>query len=71
VLCYKLINYAKYIKNVCREKCVFKLLTIHQFKLVKEQKFQLSSGCNSVEISFEERLLDGQLPSELIFSHSV
>jgi hypothetical protein len=33
--------------------------------------FQLSSGCDTVEISFDVRLIHGKLPSELISAQSV
>jgi hypothetical protein len=40
VLCYKHINYAKYIeKCIAGKECVFKLLTEHQFKMLRGQKF--------------------------------
>jgi hypothetical protein len=72
VLCYKHINYTKYIlKYIAGKECIFKLLTKHLSKLVREQNFQLSSAWDTVEISFEARLMHGQLPSELIFAQSV
>ena len=54
-----------------QEECTFKLLREHQFKSVKTNNFQLSSGCDTVAISFEARLIHGQLPSELTFAQSV
>ena len=47
------------------------MLREHQFKSVKTNNFQLSSGCDTVAISFEARLIHGQLPSELTFAQSV
>ena len=72
-MCYALnINCAKYIeKCIAGKECTFKLLTEHHFRLVKANSFQLSSGCDTVAISFEARLIHGQLPSELIFAQSV
>jgi hypothetical protein len=56
VLCDKHINYAKYIKKcIAGKECTFKLLTKHNFKLVRTINFQLSSGCDTVEISFRSK----------------
>jgi len=66
------INYAKYFKQcIAGKECTFKLLTKHNFKLVRTINFQLLSGCDTVEITFEARLIHGQLPSKQIFAQSV
>jgi len=65
-------SYAKYIeKYIAGKECTFKLLIKHDFRSVKMISSQKSSGSDTVEISFEERLIHGQLPSELIFAQSV
>jgi len=71
-LCDKHNNYVKYIeKCIAGNVCTFKLLTKHHFKVTKTNNFRLSSGCDTVAISFEERLIHGQLPSEIILAQSV
>jgi len=58
------------LKFVLQKQCIL-LLTKHDFKLVRTINFQLLSGCGTVEISFEARLIHVELPSELIFAQSV
>jgi hypothetical protein len=41
------------------------------FKLLARNSFLLTSGCDTVLLSFEARLIQGQLPSGRIFAQSV
>jgi hypothetical protein len=66
VLCNKHPNYTHYIKKcTANEKCRF------HYKSITNNCFLVSCGSEEIAVSFEERLLDGQLPSELIFAQGV
>jgi len=55
VLCDKHINYARYIeKCIAGKECTFKLLTKHNFKMVRTINFQLSSGCDKLKYPFKQ-----------------
>jgi hypothetical protein len=63
VICYERINYAEHIKRFIAEKeCTLKIFD--------ENSYLLTSGCDTVLLSFEARLIHGQLPSGLIFAQS-
>jgi hypothetical protein len=60
VLCNKRINYGKHIRTcIAGKECTFKLLA--------RNSFLLTSGCDTVLLSFEARLIRGHLPSGLNF----
>jgi hypothetical protein len=64
VFCNKHIRYGKHIRTCIAEKeCTFKLLA--------RNSFLLTSGCDTVLLSFEARLVNGHLPSGLVFAQSV
>jgi hypothetical protein len=63
VLCNKHINYAERIeKFIVGKPCTFKLL--------EENSFLLTSGCDTVLISIEARLIHGRLAPGLIVAPS-
>jgi len=57
------INFAKHIEKFIVGKQF-------SFKLLEENGFLLTSGCDTVLISFEARLVHGRLPPGLIFAKS-
>ena len=62
-------NKLKYLDYI--EKCIYgKQCTVFSQKY-DEYHFKLSSGEESVDLTFEIRIMDGKLPSELTFVYSV
>jgi hypothetical protein len=82
VLCNKQIKYTELIeKCIAGTKCNLKLYVAFSgymktcisgkkfnFKLYTENTFKLTFGCNTVKISFHERLIHEQLPHALVFA---
>jgi hypothetical protein len=64
VLCNKHISYGKHIRNcIAGKECTFKLLA--------KNSFLLTSGCDTVLLFFEARLILGRLPPRQIFAQGV
>ena len=66
VLCNERFNYTDYI-----EQCISGKECTISFKFNKGDYFRLSFGSKTIVISFEARLIHGQLTSELIFAHGM
>jgi len=63
VVCNKKLNYADYIKQcISNRKCIISHTGNY---------FQLSSGGETIYISFETRIVSEKLPSALVFAHSM
>jgi len=66
VLYYEQLNYEDYIK-----KCIASKDCYITYKAHTGCYFKLSSGSKTIAISFETRIIHGQLPSVLIFAQGV
>ena len=66
VLCYEQINNEDYIKN-----CIASKDCSISYKAYTGCYLKSSSGCKTIAISFEARVIHGRLPSSLIFAQGL